>query len=282
MNIKKYLLLLVLVFVNSCSNKNLPEYTKLESLRILGIISSQPEVNAGATITLTPLISDIEETTSLSYVAEACIPLTTADTQCSNNPTKISLSNGTLNSGDMVAGRLFTGAGSSFTANIPASGIIFNARTSQDQFNGVPYLISYRLTNSRGDSVSSYRRILVSTRTTLHQNPQLSDILRGGQAFTTNLPNSEIEITPSWGAITGENYQIMTSSGGYETQTEELTITWFITDGDLKYQRTIYNDSNTFTGPSTSPTNRDALILGVARDGRGGISYIKKCFGTCP
>lgn len=266
----------------ACSSNDLPVYTELNSLRILALVASQPEVSAGGTTSITPLLSDITESSSLTYVAEACIPASSSDFTCTGNATKQSVSSGTLNTGDMTSARLFTGAASSFNVTVPSSGTIFANRNATDQYNGVAYLVTYTITNSRGVSLSSFKKILVSTRTTLNQNPIVNDILNEGQAFTASLPTQDVNLSLSFGATTAETYSAISSRGETQSLTESLTTTWFATDGKFKYYRTVGSDSNTFLAPESAPSTRDAILIAVTRDGRGGLTYKKKCFGTCP
>ncbi|MGZ5278856.1 MAG: hypothetical protein ACXWC9_02875 [Pseudobdellovibrionaceae bacterium] len=271
--------------LNGCMADNLPKYNRLESLRILALVATAPEVDAGGTTTITPILSDIVETTSLTYEAIGCISLTSVDTSCSGNPTALAIQAGTLNSGDMTPARSFTGTATAFTVLIPAAGVIFDQRSAQDQFNGISYLVTYSVRNSRGDSIQSFRRIVVSTKPLAekNQNPVLNDVLANGAALTTTLPASQkLSMTPSFGAITTESYRVLTDSGSYRTDTEEVVTTWFSTDGELKYYRSVASEENTFTAPDALPAGRDAFLIAVTRDGRGGIAFNRKCFGTCP
>lgn len=279
---QKISLMVLALISTACMSDKLPKYSELSGLRILALVAATPEVDAGGSTTITPLVSDINETTSLSYEATGCIPVTTADSSCSGNSTATSLASGTLSTGDMTTAKAFTGSAAAFTVNVPAAGVIYQTRSNQDQFNGVSYLVTYKLTNSRGGSVDSYRRIIVSTRSPKNQNPILSDVLNNGAVFSSTIPTSEIEIAPSFGAGQSETFQELSNSGEYKTETEELITTWFASDGHFKYYRTLTSDKNLYTGPESAPTARDAFIIAVTRDGRGGIGFKRKCFGTCP
>jgi hypothetical protein len=273
------------LILTGCMPDNLPKYNELNSLRILALIASAPEVDASGSTTITPILSDITETTALTFEAAGCIPLTSADSSCAGNPTVTTLQTGTLNSGDMVAARSFTGAATAFNVTVPASAVIFNQRTTQDQYNGLSYLVSYTVHNSRGDSVQSFRRIIVSTRAAAdkNHNPILNDVLANGVALSTTLPAGQsLSLTPSFGAIVAESYPVQTDSGSYRTDQEEVLTSWFATDGHLKYYRSVSQDENPYTAPDSLPTGRDVLLIAVTRDGRGGMAYKRKCFGTCP
>jgi hypothetical protein len=282
---KKIFFLLTISALLSCNRPDLPEYDELEGLRILGLIASSPEVDAGGTTTITPILSDINETTALTYEALACISITGVDTSCDNNPTTVNLQNGTLNSGDMTAARGFTGSADPIAVVVPSSAIIFSQRSAQDQFNGITYLFTYAIHNSRGDTVQSFRRIVVSTRNASEKdlNPVLNDITADGMTLTATLPAGQsLSVRPSFGSPSTQSYRVQTDSGDFRTESEELVTTWFSNDGDLKYTRSVADDANTFEAPSALPTNHDLYLIAVTRDGRGGLAWKKKCFGICP
>lgn len=282
---KNLVFILSVLLLSGCMDNNLPKYDELTGLRVLALMASSPEVDAGGSTTITPIVSDITETTALTYEAVGCLSVTSADTGCTGNPTATALQNGTLNTGDMTAARSFTGSATAINVTVPATAVVFNQRSLQDQFNGVSYLVAYTIRNSRGDTVQSFRRILISTRpvSEKNQNPILNDVLANGVALTTTLPaGQEVSITPSFGATVAESYRVQTDSGSFRTETEELITTWFITDGSLKYYRSVDTAENKFKAPDALPTTRDAFLIAITRDGRGGMAFKRKCFGTCP
>ena len=63
-----------LITATSCNDSKLPKYVELTELRVLSLIADKPEVNPGETVSITPIISDINETTSLSYEAPSAAP----------------------------------------------------------------------------------------------------------------------------------------------------------------------------------------------------------------
>lgn len=274
--------------LTSCDEDKLPKYSELRDLRILALIASQPEINAGATTTITPIISDITETTNLTYEAVSCLDPGVgigAEPTCDGSSSAIALQSGTLNSGNMTAAKSFTGAATAFSVTVPASNIIFAQQSSQNQFNGISYLVTYKITNSSGYSVKSFKRILVSTRSASEKNnnPNLTSILGNNSALSSSLPaNQSLSLRLNLGTPAAETYSYQKSDGSTETRNEELLTTWFITDGNLKYSRTVGLDTNTWDAPANLPSGRDVFIITVIRDGRGGVSYTRNCFGTCP
>ncbi len=282
-----FLLSLFLGVFSGCGENKLPKYIELRDLRVLGLIAEPPEVDAGGVTTITPVLSDIGETTSLTYEAIGCLDpgvSVGAEASCVGAPSAVSLSSGILNSGNMTQTRGFTGTATSFSVTVPASSVIFALRRGQDQFNGISYLVTYQVTNTAGLTVKSFKRLVVSTResSAKNKNPITSDILGDGLAFTSVLPLGQpISIAPSFGLVGAESYVVQLADGTQSSRTEELLTTWFITDGELKVFRTTGADSNILTTPGAQPIARDAFLLALTRDGRGGLSVIKKCFGTC-
>ena len=68
----KKIFVILLLCLTSCTKDNLPEFNKLDGLRILAFQAATPEVNPGMAVTLTPIISDIGAT-SLNFSASSCI-----------------------------------------------------------------------------------------------------------------------------------------------------------------------------------------------------------------
>lgn len=283
---------LCLIFMSlcllSCGDSKLPKYIELKELRVLGLIADTPEIDPGGTATITAIVSDINETTGLTDEAKACVEPGVgygAEPTCEGNPTAVTVKSGTVAGADMSLAKGFTGIASSFSITAPASGIIFAQRTAQDQFNGISYLVTYKVTNSAGLSVKSFKRIIVSTRPSgeKNHNPSTTAILNSGAAFSGNtLPAGQaLTISPQLGSPAGEAYTYKLADGSLKSRQEELSTTWFISDGELKYYRTIGAETNQWTAPGTAPVGRDVYLLAVTRDGRGGLSFQKKCFGTC-
>ncbi len=285
--INKYLFVYIISsFLVSCSKDELPKYTELRELRILGLIANPPEVAAGGSTTITPVISDITETTSLSYEAVGCLDPGVgigAEPTCENSASAVAIQSGTLNSGDMTAAKGFTGSAASFPVTVSATSIIFLQQSAQKQHNGISYLITYKVTNSLGIVVKSFKRIIVSTKSTKNSNPNLISILGNGSPFTITLPASQsLTLSLNLGSPAAETYSFQKSDGSTESRDEELLTTWFITDGTTRYFRTSGTETNTWDAPAGLTSGRDTFIITLTRDNRGGLSYVKNCFGTCP
>ncbi len=278
-----------LLSVFSCTNDKLPKYDELNTLRVLTLQLDQPEADAGATLQLTPYLSDINETSALTYEVKRCLDpgvALGAEPICEGNPSAVTVQAGTLNTGDMTTAHFFTGTGTAVSVPLPLSAQIFSGRSTDEQFNGIAYLITYKITNSRGESVSAFKRAIISTRAAgqKNQNPVVPEILSNGTSFTSNAyPSGQtLQISPKISAGSTETYQVMKNDGTLETKTEELTTTWFITEGSFKYYRSLGTEADEYKAADSLTTGRDGFIVAVTRDGRGGVSVVKKCFGACP
>lgn len=271
----------------SCMDSKLPKYVELNELRVLSLMSDKPEVNPAESVTITPIISDINETTSLSYEAFGCIDpgvAQGAEPTCNANPTKIVLAQATItaaSNADMAQN--FTGAAPPFSATMPLDAVIFSQRSEIDKFNGVGYLIEYKISNPRGQSVSTVKRILVSNKTNVQKNlnPIVDQLQSNGVALGNNgFPlNGVYSIGIVFNTSSFQIYTQQKSDGSTEDKMEELTTTWFITDGSLKFFRSSNQDINEFTAPEAIPSARKSFLISISRDSRGGIAYKRICGG---
>jgi hypothetical protein len=243
-------------------------------------------VNPGDTVSITPLVSDITEGTGLSFTSYSCIDYGIAlgaEPTCTGNPTRIALSSGTITS--IVLPNAFTGLATPINVVVPDAQTILGLRVPVQQYNGVSYIFEYLLQNSRGESVRSFKRILVSatSKAIKNANPSVGDMLFNGVSVGTgSLPiATEVSASLAYTGVPAETFQKMNSAGELSGAIEELITTWFVTDGKLNSQRTLDFGSNIFKGPDVAPIGRPAFLIGIVRDGRGGIGQITKCFGIC-
>ncbi|MBL7546080.1 MAG: hypothetical protein JNL11_19830 [Bdellovibrionaceae bacterium] len=276
-----------LPFFISCADSKLPKYVELNELRVLSLIADKPEVNPSELVSITPIISDINENTALTFEAFGCIDLGVslgAEPSCHSNPTKVSLSQGTITSAtNAQMAQNFTGTAPAFTAFIPPASSIFSQRSSTDQTNGIGYLIEYKISNSRGQSVNTIKRILVSNKSNDQKNlnPVIDQFQSNGATIGVNdFPlNGVYKIALTFDATSFQTYRLTKDDGSSETQGEQLTTTWFITDGSLKYFRSMNQDSNEYTAPAALPGNRKSFLISISRDSRGGAVFHRICGG---
>ncbi len=267
--------------LSGCSDDELPEFTKLEKLRIIALELSNPEVSPGATVTVTPWLSDITEATGLSDSVSVCVDPGISfgvSPTCDGNSTKVDIR---TNFALTVTGSDFTGSANNFSVTIPVDAIVFATASAQDQWNGVSYLIDYRLQNSRGEQARAIRRIIVSSasKTSKNSNPIVSDIFANGVSMVSlPLAGAQVSLSTDLTTTSEEVYQVQDSKGALQLEVEKLTVTWMLTDGETEFFRTSVGESVLFTGPDAAPSGRQAHILAVVRDDRGGVRVIKKEF----
>lgn len=277
-------MLFVVLALSGCSSGDLPDYVKLDSLRVLALkvkAPGQPEMNPGGSVTLQPLVSDINGAgRALTYAVAACrdpgigygVPAACTTPDFTIAATAV----GALTT--VFATQTNTGIAPEFTVPLPDASI-FNGVSSDAQYNGVPYLIFYTISAADGTSVQSFRRILISptTKTTKNANPTITSVTSNGTALdATNpvtLPTSGVDLSVTYPDASVETYQVMAADGSLQSQTEFLTATWFYSDGSLDKFRTFGTDTNHWNPPSAAPTGRGAIFAVVLRDARGGEDF---------
>lgn len=238
------------------------------------MLSSQSQVdvsNGAATITITPLVSDTQGAgRTLTYTLEACHDLGVslgALPSCNADPLKQSQT-GTFT----LTGPNFTGTHTPATAiTIPVTAWTFPyTRTDIEKHNGVPFVILYKLTSESGESITAFRRIIVTNQSPLNSAPTLSAIQASG-ATITELPESSVTLKP---VITGEpeTYSFKNSEGTVIQRKEQFTVTWFVNRGSVERSRTDLRSENTWNGASNAEGSR--FLIAILRDDRGGISFI--------
>lgn len=278
---KNFIILpLVSLCIFSCSNDDLPDFNKIEGPRVLAIIADKPEANPGDTIMITPVISDLTATTGVQDSIQVCIDLGIAygaSATCEGNPTKVVVQSFRTLTLPGV-GENWTGTADTASFSLPIDAVIFNQRSDQDKYNGVNYIVEYTLHSPSGVSTTAIKRIAVTeaTKTSKNSNPVFTDILANNVSMV-NLPvGSVVSLSNNLTNASAESYSIKDDQGNLKNYTEELTVTWFITDGETKYYRSLVGGVNEYTGPGGAPTGRSAYILAVARDDRGGVIVVKR------
>jgi hypothetical protein len=257
-----------------CSDQ-LPQYSKLSKLRVLSLRADQPEVgDFGTAVTLTPWISDINGNgRGLQYSYQQCIdPGIGYGAQPTCGPT---FSNPNQISAVGIPRKTYTGSAPAFTVTLPSQ-ILGPTLSAAQKFNGIAYLIIYRLqSQDLAETVTAFKRIIVSTNTIKNNNPVISTVLSNGNVlttlpFTSSYPTSQVNLSVTLNSNSIETYQKADPNGSNSTATESITLTWFYSDGTTQFERTSSTATNQWTPPSLSPVGRSAVIVVVARDGRGG------------
>jgi len=268
------------LFAAGCANENFPKYQKLDSFRVIGIQADKPEVlisTLPATVTLTPILSDSGSGGRTVTISGSACPDPGinfgAEPTCDQSPLKVDLSIASvtpsavaLNSQTFGTPSL-TGSTPSFTITVPTG--LTTGRSSTDLFNGIGYLVSLRF--QAGDKVvRAYKRIAISNKSTANTNPSITSVLGNGTALTV-LPTADVSISVQTSAPA--NYEAMSSEGTITTRPESLRVTYFNTDGVLKFARLSPAETNFWTPPVVAPTGRPATLVVVVYDGLGGIAF---------
>ncbi len=277
---KKIFLLPLIIFNFSCSESGLPDFNKINSPRVLAIIADKPEANPGDTITITPVISDLTAVTGVQDSIQVCIDLGISygvSPSCEGNPTKVVVQNHRVLTLPGV-GENWTGAADSASFSVPLDAVIFNRRSNQDKYNGVNYIVEYKLHSPSGRNITAIKRIVITEATKISKNlnPIFTDIFSNNTSMVHLPVGSVVALTNDLTNASAENYSLMDAKGNFKNYTEKLMVTWFITDGKTKYYRSSVAVSNQYTGPESAPTGRSAYILAVAHDDRGGVVVVKR------
>jgi len=276
------LVFIVAIVTTQCGNEDtMPKYQALGDLRILTILASAPEANPGDTVTFTPILSDLNgHGRTITYAIQACIDPGVgngADPTCTD-PDPASMQTGTV-AIPAGASQTYTGPVTPFSLTMPDAGILFVGRSAADQYNGVIYLVQYNISVPNGPAINSFLRVFVSTtaKPEKNQNPPISsiDLNNSPVPDTIPMPASDSNFRVLSPAGSSETYQVMQRDGSFLTRTEEMLNTWFVSDGEFDYSRTIGSAENLWSPPGSKPSSRGMVILVVTRDGRGGSAFQK-------
>jgi hypothetical protein len=269
-------LAIALFSLAACGNDNLDESQQLGPLRVLALIADRPEVTIddATPVIITGWISDYdkggEPGRSLTYSYASCPDPGVAygvEPRCPDD-SRISFGGGSIDGTQLTSVNAYTAA--AFTQGVPIPTTAFapwnlywSSRTAAEKANGVAILVTFTI-SSGTEQTTAFRRITVTTRTgaALNQN---SLAITGISPAT--LPTSEGKVSPTLVA-TADNYSVTTSNGTVVNRTEKLTVSWYTTAGEFKFNRTDGSSANTWTPPD----NGTAKVFLFLRDDRGGVS----------
>jgi len=265
-----------------CGNEdNMPKYQALGGLRLLTIVVSAPEANPGDTVTFTPVLSDLNgQGRTINYAIQACVDPGVgigAEPTCTT-PDPASIQTGTV-AIPAGASQTYTGPVTPFSLTMPDADTLFAGRSAADQYNGVIYLVQYNISVPNGPAINSFMRVFVSTteKPEKNQNPTITSVDLNDSPLpdTIPMPASASNFRVISPASSSETYQVMQYDGSFLTRAEELLNTWFVSDGEFDYSRTIGSAENLWSPPESIPPYRGMVILVVTRDGRGGSAFRK-------
>jgi hypothetical protein len=256
----------------------------LDRLRVLAITTPTPEIQSPAggivNVDITPYISDIGGSGNLTLNILSCLDPGTilgVPPSCEGQPFVSALQTLSVSAPAGQADGVFgsperTGAPSTGAItvglNVPAG--LLSTYSLSAQNNGVPYLITVEVSDGT-NSIRAFRRILFSSKTA-NTNPTLSDLLGQGVSMT-NLPSTDTELSFTASGAP-ESYTLLGVDGVARPQTEIFETTWFISDGEILNPRSKVGEITKWTVPGAPPQNRQAVLAGVLRDGRGGVSVL--------
>lgn len=273
----KHLLLLVIAvstFASGCGKDNFPRYTTLSGFRVLGLKATPPETTPGSTVAMQALLSDIGGGgRTVSYTVQLCSDPGIgfgSDPTCSGRSDTIT-STGTINT---LTANTYTAAVTLPNITVPSN--IFSSRNIVDQYNGVAYLVVYTFVAGTTQIVA-FKRIIASSKSIQNTNPSIIDMTVNNASLTA-LPNGTVTVYPSIVSGSQENFPVLNGNGTTSYFQENLTVTWFASDGSFSHQRSQNTDGNSYSAPGSSPTDHATVLVGVVRDGRGGESWLIRSF----
>jgi hypothetical protein len=265
---------LALTVLLGCGSDTLPNFSKLEGLRILAVRAEAPEtLPAAGAITIKALLYDRDGRT-LNYVASICTDpgiARGATPSCSSASDATQVASSSVTPG---ANRL-----SEITLTVPNTpSTVLSTASAVEAYNGVGYLFVLQVTSADGAaSQSAFKQLVVSdaTKTTKNQNPNfnVTGILAQGVAINA-MPTTEITLAPSLVAGAEESYLFKVDASVTIPLTESITVTWLGSDGEFARTRSIgLSATNTFTPPTTAVSGYTPVLVAIARDPRGGVAW---------
>lgn len=269
-------LLILLCLLCACGGKgpNLPDYKVLgNDLRVLALIADKPEASEGDSIIITPVLSDYGgHGRVLTYEAFACADpgiAYGAEPTCDRDPAKIEIGSGTVSG---LSSPHYTGSAtalSSFT--IPSIGLGYYSKIKR--YNGVDFLVTYKVMSTDGSAVSAYRTIKVSdsTKSTKNTNPAFTGnaVLANNSAMTAE-PTQEVYLKADYTSASVSTFPVMRDDGSVEQENQEMLITWFVSHGKLLYTHTVNKDTNRYN-PDRGNPNPWVMVV-IMRDKWGGTA----------
>jgi hypothetical protein len=261
--------LILALLVSGCSGDNFKKVYLLENLRVLSLAANLPEVNAGASVTITPFVSDRTGAgRSLSYRVIGCTdPGVTfgSDYSCEGQADRQEWV--PLTAMPALAAPFYSEAAPSFSITVPSN--ILDGRSADDQFNGVAYLVFYEVVSST-ETVTALKRIFASTRGTKNTNPVPTSVLAGGATLSAR-PQAQVTLTVDTPSSQFEDYEI-SNLGQAIAQKEDLLYSWYVSDGELTEERSSSTKDTKWTPADPIPALGQTLLILVTRDRRGGES----------
>jgi hypothetical protein len=272
------LLALALLGLAGCGNDNLDESQQLGPLRVLALVADMPEVTiddpAGSNVLVTAWVSDYdrggEPGRNLTFSYASCPDPGISygvEPKCADDA-RLSYGGGTIAGGTLNAANAYTAVAFTQSVSIPTTSYApwaayLASKTATEKANGVAILVHFKI-SSGTESTTAFRRIIATTRTGAALNTKPAGIASISPA---TLPTSEGKVSPVLND-TADSYTVLLNDGSTISRTEKLTVSWYTTAGEFKFNRTDGGSANTWTPPTTGT----AKVFLFLRDDRGGVS----------
>ena len=255
-------LVMGLLLLGGCSGDVLPKYALVSELRVLALKAVTPEISPGGTIgVVSALVLDPDgggRTVTYSWVG--CYEGLTASTSrftCDDAADRVSLGTGTSSTGGIVT--------------VPATAL--DGLSATRSYNGINYIVAVTVT-AGSESVMAFKRIVISSKGIKNANPSITSLTRAGVALNNgDALGGETDLTLNVAAGGYESYQYKDASGGLQTSTEDLLITWFHTEGEMDVSRTFGGNQVNHWKPPGVKGRTNVTLAVVIHDGRGGIDW---------
>ncbi|MBC7385608.1 MAG: hypothetical protein H7301_05510 [Cryobacterium sp.] len=270
-----------LLFFSGCGSDDLPDYFLLDRLRVVAATTatSAAEFSPGDSVNLSfHLIDPLGRGRSLFYSMVRCVDPGVslgAYPSCAGNPTVTAAVTGTFVPGSAATNHYGVLAAPAFT--LPSAAVVYldprsgSSRSAVDQFNGVGYLVVLTLTASPTETLTTFKRVIVSSKPTKNNNPTFASpalLMNGADASSVSLTAAPVSLREQLSSGSTESYSVANADGSFSPATESLTVSWLVTSGEMRVSRTDPGTENKHTPANPLPAVTSYLL--IARDDRGG------------
>lgn len=269
----RYVCLLWMVILMACDTVEIDAF-QLGPFRLIALVADQPEVDGTTNnmVSITPWISDVDaqgRNVSVNIVAcpdpgigQGAVPTCDEELATTQQIDYPDIDTSTLSEAP------FSGAAPAVTVNIP--GGFLDELSAEQQFNGIDYIVSFVFT-AGDETVSAFKRVLLSTRDTPNTNPEIDAILADEDEAAQLQDGNVLTYTT---VDEPQEYDRFDQNGEIETLTEEFLLTWFVYAGTTSLSRSEIDQEATF---EIDPENdNEPFLFGVLRDGRGGLDVLER------
>lgn len=235
--------------------QDVPDRTKVDQLRILGVRAEPPEAAPGGTVTLDALVVDPVEQRPITLTWAFCTPDPSEGVSSCTDEANIQP----------------LGAGTSATVTI--AGDALAGLPPEVQERGIDAYVVL-IAEAGEASELAYKKLRLSTSATPNANPGLDSFLVDDADVDPTEVAAGAKVTLVAVASSGSQQTYVDSVG--EPQTEETRFSWLQTEGTLEDAVSFGNDDG--EGRTTwEPKGTDPATLWVVlRDQRGGIAWRSK------